>query len=51
MSIPRIVVLTIALSATGGAACPATGPDNTPYPTDNINAVRDGASGPVAART
>src|ERR1700739_255627 len=44
MSTPRIVVLTIAPGA-GGGAYPASGADTTPLPTDNTNTVRGG--GPV----
>ena len=51
MNISRLVVLTITFSAPGGAACPASGSDNTPFPTDNINAVRDGVSRPTATQT
>jgi hypothetical protein len=50
MNIPRIVVLTITLSATGSAANLADGPDNTPLPTDSIHAVRDGISSPAATQ-
>jgi hypothetical protein len=50
MNIPRIVTLTIALSATGSAANSADGSDNTPLPTDNINAVRDGVSSPTTTQ-
>jgi pilus assembly protein CpaB len=36
MNIARIVVLTIALGAGGGAACPASGSDSKPPPAEPV---------------
>jgi hypothetical protein len=47
MSIERTVFLTI---DGGAAACPADGSGHTPFPTDNINSVRDGVSSPTTTQ-